>query len=214
MSTFRATDVVDHIPAEEREPAWTTREGERIRVSEMSDDHVRNTLRLLRRHGYIGADEWADTWAAYFSASPSGEGAQEGIARSGGVGDFAEGEGGAAEEVEGGAGEGEFGVGGVLGFLGEEDGAEFAEFDDDVGGSFFEEALSGEDEVGGLAEIAGFGFVDDEEVDALEDLVEVIAGDGDPEIHGIRGDEGFFRGELVHHLQLVERVHVGEDDHG
>lgn len=144
----------------------------------------------------------------------TGEGAEEGIAGSGGVGDFGEGEGGAAEEVVVGAGEAEFGVDGAGGVFCEEDGAEFAEFDDDIGGAFGEESLSGDDEVGGFAEFAGFGFVDDEEVDFLEDFVEVVIGDGDPEIHGIGGDEGFFRGELLDHLELIDRVHVGEDDDG
>jgi len=44
--------------------------------------------------------------------------------------------------------------------------------------------------------------------------VEVVVGDGDPEIHGIGSDEGLVRRELIHHLELVERVHVGEDNDG
>ena len=98
--------------------------------------------------------------------------------------------------------------------FGKKDGSEFAELDDDVARPFFEEALAGDDEVGGLAEIAGFGFVDDEEIDAEEDFVEVVVGDGDPEIHGIGSDEGILCGELIHHLELIDRVHVGENDDG
>ena len=52
--------------------------------------------------------------------------------------------------------------------FGKEDGAEFAEFDNDVGGAFIEKDLAGDDEVGGFAEIAGLGLVDDEEVDAAD----------------------------------------------
>lgn len=78
----------------------------------------------------------------------------------------------------------------------------------------FQEALAGDDEVGGFAELAGFGFVDDEEVDAAEHLVEVVVGDRDPEIHGVGGDEGFLRRELIHHLELVDGVHVGKNDDG
>ncbi len=142
----------------------------------------------------------------------AGEGAEEGIAGAGGVGDLSEGEGGAAEEVEFLAREGEFGGWGALGVFGEEDGAEFAEFDNDVGGAFFEEGVTGDDEVGGLAEIAGLGLIDDEEVDFFKDFMKVVVGDGDPEIHGICRDKGFSAGELLYHLELVDRVHVGKHD--
>lgn len=97
--------------------------------------------------------------------------------------------------------------------LGKEDGTEFAEFDDDVGGAFIQKGLSGDDEVGGFAEIACFGLVDDEEVDFFEDFMEVVVGDGDPEIHGVRSDERFGSGELLYHLELVDRVHVGKHHH-
>lgn len=144
----------------------------------------------------------------------AGEGAEEGIAGTGGVGDLGEGEGGAAEEIESAAGQGELGGRRAFRVAGEKDGSELAELDDDVAGAFFQEALAGDDEVGGFAELAGFGFVDDEEIDAAEHLVEVVVGDGDPEIHGVSGDEGLSRRELIHHLELVERMHVGEDDDG
>ena len=98
--------------------------------------------------------------------------------------------------------------------IGEEDGTELAELDDDVAGALFQQALAGDDEVGGFAEFAGFRFVDDEEVDAEEDFVEVVVGDGNPEIHGIGSDEGILCGELIHHLELVEGMHVGEDNDG
>ena len=44
--------------------------------------------------------------------------------------------------------------------------------------------------------------------------MEVVVGDGDPEIHGVGGDEGFLCRELIHHLELVNGVHVGENDDG
>lgn len=100
----------------------------------------------------------------------TGEGSEEGIARTGGVGDFGEGKGGAAEEIELGAREGEFGGGRAFGVFGKEDGSEFAEFDDNVGGTFIEQGLTGDDEIGGFAEISGLGFVDDEEVDFFRTL--------------------------------------------
>lgn len=98
--------------------------------------------------------------------------------------------------------------------FGEKDGSELAELDHDIRGAFCQKALAGDDEVGGFAELAGFGFVDDEEVDAAEHLVKVVVGDGDPEIHGVGGDERLFRGELIHHLELIDGMHVGEDYDG
>ena len=96
--------------------------------------------------------------------------------------------------------------------FGKEDGAEFAEFDDDIGGAFIEKDLTSDDEVGGFAEIAGLGFVDDEEVDFFKDFMKVVVGDGDPEIHGIGCDERLLSRELIDHLELIDRVHIGEHD--
>lgn len=96
--------------------------------------------------------------------------------------------------------------------FGKEDGAEFAEFDNDVGGAFIEKDLAGDDEVGGFAEIAGLGLVDDQEVDFFEDFMEIVVGDRDPEIHGISCNERLLSGELINHLELIDRVHVGEYD--
>lgn len=143
----------------------------------------------------------------------SGEGTEEGIACAGGIGDFGERECGAAEEIEFRAREGEFRGWRTLGMFGKQDGAEFAELDDDVGRTFIQKDLSGDDEIGSFAEIPCFRLVDHEEVDFFEDFMEVVVGDGDPEIHGIGSDERFRGGELLDHLELVDRVHVRKNHH-
>ena len=76
--------------------------------------------------------------------------------------------------------------------LGEEHGSELAELDDDVAGAFFEEKLSGLDEVGGAGEGTGFSFVKDEEVELGQNLVETGCCNFDPEVHGVGDDESGF----------------------
>ena len=58
------------------------------------------------------------------------KGAEEGIARAGGIGDFFERKGGTAKEIEFLAREGEFGGWGAVRMLGKQDGAEFTELND------------------------------------------------------------------------------------
>lgn len=140
----------------------------------------------------------------------AGKCAEEGVARSGGIGDLGEREGRAAEE-------------GVLGEAPrcscrcrEEHRSKLAELDDDVAGSLLQEALAGENEVGGSGELPRLAFVDDEEVDLPEDIVQPIAGDVDPEVHRVGDDEGrgccgMPGGKLLHDLHLVLGRHVGQD---
>ena len=94
--------------------------------------------------------------------------------------------------------------------FGKEDGTEFTEFDNNICGAFIEKDLASDDEVRGFAEIAGLGLVDDEEVDFFEYFMEVVVGDGDPEIHGVGRDERLLSRELIYHLELIDRVHIGE----
>jgi hypothetical protein len=48
---------------------------------------------------------------------------------------------------------------------------------------------AGLDEVRGAGEFLRLAVVDDEQVDALEHVVETLIGDVDPKIHRVRGDE-------------------------
>ena len=129
------------------------------------------------------------------SGEGTGEAAGEGVASAGGVGELGERVGRGGEEV----------------VFTEEHGAVFAFFDDDVARSHFEEAAAGDDEVGAFGEDFGFVFIDDEEVDAFEDIEEPGSGDIDPEVHAI-GDDEWGGGALVENGELVVRAHVGEED--
>lgn len=37
---------------------WTTKDGRKIDIKDMSDDHLRNAVAMLRRKGFVGADEY------------------------------------------------------------------------------------------------------------------------------------------------------------
>jgi hypothetical protein len=53
---------------------WTTREGERIPIAEMSNRHLLNARRMMERGGFVGVS----TIAAYlFGPGPNGDAAQE-----------------------------------------------------------------------------------------------------------------------------------------
>ena len=76
-----------------------------------------------------------------------------------------------------------------------------------MAGAFFEEELTGFDEVGGAGEGAGFAFVEDEEIELGQDLVKAGGCDLDPEVHSIGDDEpGWGIGgclALGEHFELV-----------
>lgn len=66
----------DPFPEEEEGgPAtWTTREGDVILISEMTDRHLINTLRMLDRKGFVPAEEMV----SYLCGSqPNGEAAMD-----------------------------------------------------------------------------------------------------------------------------------------
>ena len=138
------------------------------------------------------------------SREGANESPKEGIACAGGI----------SQDVDRVGREAEKGVSSeaVLGSRAEDHGPEFAKFDDNVRGAFFLKKRAGSNEVVLSGEEAGFGFVEDEEVDLLENLVEVILSDLDPEIHGVGNDELFLRRYLREELELIEGGHVGEDD--
>ena len=54
-------------------PTWKTRDGRVLLISEMGDGHLLNTVRMLRRKGFIGRS----TLECYLSTDgPSGDAAQ------------------------------------------------------------------------------------------------------------------------------------------
>ena len=48
---------------------WTTKDGRKIDVKDMSDDHLRNAVAMLRRQGFVGADEYEVAIGSAFSMS-------------------------------------------------------------------------------------------------------------------------------------------------
>lgn len=37
---------------------WTTKDGRKVAIKDMSDDHLKNAVAMLRRNGFVGADEY------------------------------------------------------------------------------------------------------------------------------------------------------------
>lgn len=50
-------------------PTWKTRDGRVLPIADMGDDHLANTIRMLRRKGFIGRS----TLEAYMTSGPSGD---------------------------------------------------------------------------------------------------------------------------------------------
>lgn len=46
---------------------WTTKDGRKIDIKDMSDDHLRNAVAMLRRKGFVGADEYEIALGSAFS---------------------------------------------------------------------------------------------------------------------------------------------------
>ena len=46
---------------------WTTKDGRKIDIKDMSDDHLQNTVSMLRQQGSIGADEYEIAIGSAFS---------------------------------------------------------------------------------------------------------------------------------------------------
>ncbi len=62
-------------PEEEDGPAtWTTREGVKMLVSDMTDTHLVNALRLMDRKGFVPAQEFSDYMCG---SQPNGEAAMD-----------------------------------------------------------------------------------------------------------------------------------------
>jgi hypothetical protein len=48
---------------------WTKQDGTQVEISEMSTEHLKNTLAMLKRKGYVSPEEWEAHLAAAFSFS-------------------------------------------------------------------------------------------------------------------------------------------------
>lgn len=46
---------------------WTTKDERKIDIKEMSDAHLRNAVSMLRRQGFVGADEYEVAIGSAFS---------------------------------------------------------------------------------------------------------------------------------------------------
>ena len=88
---------------------------------------------------------------------------------------------------------------------GEQHRTELTELDDDVARTFFQQALTGKNQIRGAGEFARFALVDDKQVQLAEHIVQALVGDVDPQIHGIGNDETRRCGASGEHLQLVVR---------
>lgn len=61
-------------PAEKWEPGtWVTKEGQKLRISEMEDGHLVNSLQMLKRRGFVG---WR-ILSAYLGGGPNGDMARD-----------------------------------------------------------------------------------------------------------------------------------------
>jgi len=66
-------------PEPERDPTWVTKDGRRIPVASMTDAHLVNAIRMMRRKGFCSVNEWwraagvaasfgADSMASYYAS--------------------------------------------------------------------------------------------------------------------------------------------------
>jgi hypothetical protein len=65
-------------PAAKWEPGtWVTKEGQKLKISEMEDGHLVNSLQMLKRQGFVG---WR-ILSAYLGKGPRGDMAQKAFAQ-------------------------------------------------------------------------------------------------------------------------------------
>jgi hypothetical protein len=62
------------MDSEVKYPIWTMRDGTRIRIADMETSHIKNTIAMLKRKGFIGEEEFD---SINYGAYPRGELAQE-----------------------------------------------------------------------------------------------------------------------------------------
>lgn len=51
------------------ELVWTTKDGQKLRLSQMTTAHINNALAHLRRQGFVGETEFDAAWSAALSFS-------------------------------------------------------------------------------------------------------------------------------------------------
>ncbi len=126
---------------------------------------------------------------------PASQATEEGVSGAGWVKDAGQWISGAGEEVA---------------VFAEEVAAVLTALHDDVFGAFGEETTACFNEIGRASEFLGLTIIDDEQVDALEHVMQALIGNADPQIHRVGGDE-IDGTALVEHLHLVFGMHVGRD---
>ncbi len=65
-------------PAKWGPGTWITKEGQKIKISEMGDGHLVNSLQMLKRQGFVG---WRTLSAYLYGPRPNGEMAQDAFDR-------------------------------------------------------------------------------------------------------------------------------------
>jgi len=58
---------------------WKTRNGDVIEIKDMTNSHLLNSIRMLRRNGYVGIKEHSDSFLNILTYCPSGDGAYDSI---------------------------------------------------------------------------------------------------------------------------------------
>ena len=87
------------------------------------------------------------------------------------------------------------------------------ELKENIKRQWWQAMVTGRDDVRGVHHQLGLAVIEDQEIDALEETLEFVTRNLDPEVHRVSDREGRSVAELIDHGVLVERVGVGEQVH-